>query len=104
GEKAARAKPDSPYYLGGGALGGPILRNRTFFWFSTESYHDVQTRNVTTLFPTTAMRRGDSPALPSAPGRPVATTTPRPALPFEGNQVPSSMMSPVAVAMLQFLP
>ena len=38
GEKAGRPKPDSPYYLGGGAVGGPIVRNRTFFWFATESY------------------------------------------------------------------
>ena len=49
-EKADRQKPDSPYYLGGGAVGGPIIRNRTFFWFTTESYHDVQTRNVRRSF------------------------------------------------------
>ena len=55
-EKAGLAKPDSPYYLGGGAIGGPVLRNRTFFWFSTESYHDVQTRNASVTMPTSLER------------------------------------------------
>ena len=45
-ETAANAKPNSPYYLGGGGFGGPIMKNRTFFWVATESYHDVQTRNA----------------------------------------------------------
>ena len=104
GEKAGRPKPDSPYYLGGGAFGGPILRNRTFFWFSTESYHDVQTRNVSTLFPTAAMRRGDFSGVTNSAGQPVTIYNPLTGLPFDGNQIPSTMMSPVALAMLEYLP
>ena len=41
-----RRSPNSPYYLGGGGFGGPINKNRTFFWFATEDYTDVQTRNA----------------------------------------------------------
>ena len=104
GEKAGRPKPDSPYYLGGGAVGGPIIRNRTFFWFTTESYHDVQTRNVSTLFPTAAMRRGDFSAVTNSAGQPVTIYNPVTGQPFAGNQIPSNMMSPVAVAMLEFMP
>ena len=104
GEKAGRPKPDSPYYLGGGAFGGPVLRNRTFFWFATESYHDVQTRNVSTLFPTAAMRRGDFSGVTNSAGQPVTIFNPLTGLPFEGNRIPSSMMSPVAVAMLEYMP
>ena len=104
GEKAGRPKPDSPYYLGGGAFGGPIFRNRTFFWFSTESYHDVQTRNVSTLFPTAAMRRGDFSGVTNSAGQPVTIFNPVTGLPFAGNQIPATMMSPVAVAMLEFMP
>jgi hypothetical protein len=104
GEKAGRPKPDSPYYLGGGAFGGPIVRNRTFFWFTTESYHDVQTRNVSTLFPTAAMRRGDFSGVTNSAGQPVTIYNPITGQPFAGNQIPSTMMSPVAVAMLEFMP
>ena len=104
GERAGRPKPDSPYYLGGGAVGGPIVRNRTFFWFTTESYHDVQTRNVSTLFPTAAMRRGDFSGVTNAAGQPVTIYNPVTGVAFPGNQIPSEMMSPVAVAMLEFMP
>ena len=50
-------KPNSPYYLGGGGFGGPIVKNRTFFWFATESYHDTQTRNASGRMPTAARAR-----------------------------------------------
>jgi hypothetical protein len=59
-ERAGRAKPDSVYYLGGGGLGGPIVQNRTFFWFASENYHDIQSRSVSTVFPTAAERSGDA--------------------------------------------
>ena len=88
GEKADGPKPESPYYLGGGAVGGPIVRNRTFFWFATESYHDVQTRNVSTLMPTAAMRRGDFSGVTNAAGQPVTIYNPVTGLPFPNNQIP----------------
>jgi trimeric autotransporter adhesin len=104
GELAGRPKPESPYYLGGGAFGGPIARNRTFFWFATEDYHDVQTRNVTTLFPTAAMRRGDFSGVTNTAGQPITIYNPTTGLPFQNNQIPTGMLSPVALAMLQYLP
>jgi hypothetical protein len=104
GERAGQPKPDSPYYLGGGAVGGPIVRNRTFFWFTTEDYHDVQTRNVSTLFPTAAMRRGDFSGVTNSAGQPVIIYNPITGQPFPNNQIPSGMMSPVALAMLQYMP
>src|SRR5581483_2966138 len=45
-EKAGLPKPNNPYNLGGGGFGGPIVKNRTFFWFATENYTDTQTRNA----------------------------------------------------------
>src|SRR5438094_7300654 len=49
GQKAGIPKPNNPYYLGGGGFGGPIVKNRTFFWFAAEDYHDVQTRSLSVI-------------------------------------------------------
>jgi hypothetical protein len=102
-QKAGIAKPNSPYYLGGGAFGGPIKQNRTFFWFSTESYHDVQTRNIGVLMPTSAERNGNFAGLTRG-GQPVVIYDPVTRLPFPGNQIPSNRINPVAAAMLKYLP
>jgi hypothetical protein len=104
GELAGRPKPDSPYYLGGAAFGGPIKSNRTFFWFATEDYHDVQTRSVPTIMPTDAMRSGDFSAVTNAAGQPVTIYDPITGQPFPGNRIPANRISPVAAAMLQYLP
>ena len=103
-EIASRPKPESPYYLGGGAVGGPIVSNRTFFWFSTEMYHDIQTRNVSVTMPTTAMRNGDFSAVTNTAGQPVIIYDPLTGQPFQGNRIPAGRISPVAAAMLKYLP
>lgn len=103
-EKAGRPKPDSPYYLGGGGIGGPIVRNRTFFWFSTESYHDVQTRNASVTMPTAAERLGNFSQTTNAAGQPVIIYDPVTGLPFAGNVIPSGRINPVAASMAAYLP
>ena len=103
-EKAGRPKPESPYYLGGGWLGGKIVSNRTFFFFATEDYHDVQTRNVSVLMPTTAERAGDFSQTTNAAGQPVTIYDPTTGLPFANNRIPSGRINPVAAAMLRYLP
>jgi hypothetical protein len=103
-QKANLPKPDSTYYLGGGGVGGPIVRNRTFFWFATEDYHDVQTRNVGVLMPTAAERNGDFSRTTNAAGQLVVIYDPLTGQPFPGNQIPQNRINPVARAMLQYLP
>jgi hypothetical protein len=104
GRIAGRPKPDSPYYLGGGWLGGAIVRNRTFFLFATENYHDVQTRNVSVLMPTTAERGGDFSQTTNAEGQLVVIYDPLTSLPFPGNRIPANRINPVSAAMLGYLP
>src|SRR5881396_3538100 len=62
-QKAGNPKPNSPYYLAGGGVGGPIIKDRTFFWFAAEDYHDVQPRSLNVIMPTAAERAGDFSAL-----------------------------------------
>jgi hypothetical protein len=51
---------DTVYYrLYGGGAGGPIKKDRTFFWAATEGYRSGTTRNQQEIWPTTNQRNGD---------------------------------------------
>ena len=43
----------------GGGVGGPLIRNKTFFWLAGEGYQDGQSQSDNLRVPTAAMRRGD---------------------------------------------
>jgi hypothetical protein len=103
-DKAGIAKPESPYYLGGFGFGGPIVKNRTFFWVAGEDYTDVQTRNAAEVMPTARERAGDFSRTTNAAGAPVVIYDPLTHLPFPGNVIPASRINPVSAAMLNYLP
>ena len=50
---------DTYYRLWGGGIGGPIWRNRTFFWTATEGYRSNTTRNERQVWPSLRQRVGD---------------------------------------------
>ena len=50
---------DAYYRLYGGGAGGPIVKNRTFFWGAMEGYRSGTTRNINEIWPTTNQRNGD---------------------------------------------
>jgi len=103
-DKAGVAKPNNPYYLGGGGFGGPIAKNRTFFWFAAENYTDVQTRNASEIMPTDLERAGNFSQTRNAAGQLVVIYDPQTRQPFAGNIIPSNRINPVANAMLKYLP
>jgi hypothetical protein len=103
-DKAGIAKPESPYYLGGFGFGGPIVKNRTFFWVAGEDYTDVQTRNAAEVMPTARERAGDFSRTTNAAGAPVVIYDPLTHLPFPGNVIPANRINPVSAAMLNYLP
>jgi len=102
--KAGLPKPNNPYYLGGGSFGGPIVKNRTFFFFASEDYHDVQTRNVSVTMPTALERAGNFSKTTNAAGAPVIIYDPLTHQPFPGNIIPANRFNQVAVNMLKYLP
>ena len=63
-EKTGQSKEESGladtyYRLYGGGIGGPIVRNRTFFWGATEGYRSNTTRNEQQIWPSLKQRVGD---------------------------------------------
>jgi trimeric autotransporter adhesin len=97
------SKPPQVYYLFGGATGGPIVKDRTFFWFSSENYHDVSTRNGSLLLPTAAERAGDFSQTTSG-ATPIKIYDPITHQQFANNIIPANRINPVAAAMLKYLP
>src|SRR5215471_6873321 len=50
---------DAYYRLYGGGVGGPIVKDQTFFWAATEGYRSGTTRNQQEIWPTANQRNGD---------------------------------------------
>jgi hypothetical protein len=103
-DKAGLPKPNNPYNLSGGGFGGPIKKDRTFFWFAGEGYTDTQTRNASELMPTDAMRAGNFAGVTNGTGQPVIIYDPLTRQPFPGNIIPANRINPVAAAMLKYMP
>jgi len=103
-------KPDTYFYLYAGSLGGPIRKDKTFFWTSFEGYRTNTIDDATVRVPTNRELSGDfsqsgitvyDPLTtrpdPNNPGQYIRT-------PFPGNVIPANRISPVAAAMRPYWP
>jgi hypothetical protein len=112
------------YYLGGGSVGGPIIKNKTFFWFSTEDYRDqTLSTSPSVTVPTVLQRQGDFSQTLDGQGRPVTiydplTTRPNPSFDptkavsltnpqylrdaFKGNVIPGERMNLLSAAFMNY--
>lgn len=81
----------------GAAVGGPIKRDKTFFFGSWEGFKLRQAIPLLTTVPTLAMRSGNFTGLPTIYD---AFTNPR--TPFQNNIIPMPRFDPTAQGLLRF--
>ncbi len=99
----ARTKPPLRLNQYGGALGGPIQKDRTHFFASWERTSQTQSDTVTSTVPTAAERTGDFSAVTARIYDPF-TLVAGAKQPFSGNIIPSSRLDTVAKAAAAYWP
>jgi hypothetical protein len=100
--------PPLRWNMYGGTIGGPVKRDKVFFFFSYQRNPSKTFNPTFYTYPTDAMRQGDF----SAPGAPQifdpnATTNVNGQVvrqPFAGNKIPASRLDPVALAAQKYYP
>ncbi len=82
----------------GGTLGGPIIRNKTFFFGSYEGTRSTQQITALTNVPTPAMVNGDFSSIPRT------ILDPTTGMQFPGNVIPASRISPAGQFLARLYP
>lgn len=112
-QNGAKIKPKLRYNLYGGTIGGPIWKNKTFFFFDYEGSRRRTGYTSTMTVPTAIQRTGDFSQTTNAAGVPVAVFDPASTAPsgstfvrqqFPGNVIPSSRLDPVGLKLLAYYP
>ena len=113
-KRAGIPKPPQYYYSWAGSTGGPIVKDRTFFWFSTDDYLQRSTRNNVLTLPTALERAGDFSQSRNAAGQLIVIYDPLTTRsngaggfirdPFPGNIIPADRLNSIARAMLANMP
>ena len=111
----ANVKAPFRYNQYGGAIGGPVRKDRTFFFFNFEGWKFRRQYTVIGTTATAAERRGDFSTLGDSRGTPIPIYDPQstranPAGPgfvrdlFPGNVIPTARLDKVALNILPFYP
>jgi hypothetical protein len=103
-------KPGVDTKIYGGTVGGPIMKNKLFYFGSWERYDTVRPVTYTYTVPTAKMRAGDFSEVAAAyPAfklfNPFSDRTGAARQQWTNNQIPGQFLSPIAQAMMaQFFP
>lgn len=107
-------RPIAHFNMFGGSVGGPVMKNKTFFFADYQGHRENTSGGAGVLtVPTEQQRRGDFSGLLNAQGQFVVIYNPfstRPAGggfvrdPFPGNVIPSHLQNRVSQQLLRFLP
>ncbi len=92
--RSRAARPERKQHIFGATLGGPIVKNKLFFFVNYQGSILDQPGSQTASVAPEAWRRGDLSSI-TTPIR-----DPRTGLPFPGNQIPADRISPFARALL----
>ena len=94
-KKAGAAKPDNKQHQPGGNLGGPIVRDRAFFFADFEGTRITRGVSRLTRVPTADERNGLFTG---------AVRDPLTGQPFENNRIPANRVDPFAAAIVALVP
>src|SRR5580765_2274226 len=95
--RAGRAKPDFSQHQYGGTIGGPLVKDKTFYFFDYQGYKINQGATYLSTVPSAKMRAGYFSELNRVIFDPVSH------LPFPGNVIPQNRWDPVAKNILNQL-
>jgi Carboxypeptidase regulatory-like domain/TonB-dependent Receptor Plug Domain len=87
----------------GATLGGPVRKDKTFFFFSYEGLRLRQEQDGKTTVPLPGMVNGDFSSLLSL-ATPIRIVDPTSGNPYPGNVIPLASMNPVGVALAKYFP
>ena len=93
----AGQKPPYKQNQYGGSIGGPIVKNRMFFFGDFEDLRTVEGRTFNNQVPTAAMKQGNFQGL-------ATIYDPITKLPFTNNTIPNTSMDPVGLKLINMYP
>ena len=105
--RAGQEKPPFEQNQFGGAIGGPIVRNKTFFFADYDGFRQEQGRVFVNTVPTAKMRQGDFSEVGTIYDPLTTVAVPGGGVtrqPFPGNVIPQNRWDPVTAKLINAYP